>query len=120
VRVRARDGYGVDLEVQGSGLTARVIQHEMDHLDGVLMIDRISRAERKEAMRAMRDAQRQASETPGADRAVRDAGDAGGEPDAGEIARAPDPASGADEAAVPDADAAHPVAGEAVPSQGSV
>jgi len=123
VRVRARDGYGVDLEVQGSGLTARVIQHEMDHLDGVLMIDRISRGQRKEAMRAMREAQRQASETPGADRAVRDArkiGDAGGEPDAGEIARPPDPASGADEAAVPDADVAHPVAGEAVPSQGSV
>ena len=56
VRVRARDGYGGDLEVQGSGLTARVIQHEMDHLDGVLMIDRISRAERKEAMRGMREA----------------------------------------------------------------
>src|SRR5271155_4944488 len=76
VRVRARDGYGLDLEVQGSGLTARVIQHEMDHLDGVLMIDRISRAERKEAMRAMRAAQRQASGAPGEDRATRDAGDA--------------------------------------------
>src|SRR5271154_3534832 len=87
VRVRARDGYGADLEVQGSGLTARVIQHEMDHLDGVLMIDRISRAERKEAMRAMREAQRQASEAPGADRATRDAGDAADadeEPVAGE------------------------------------
>jgi peptide deformylase len=123
VRVRARDGYGVDLEVQGSGLTARVIQHEMDHLDGVLMIDRISRGQRKEAMRAMREAQRQASETQGPDRAVRDAGetgDAGGEPDAGKVNPDPDPASGADEAAVPDADAAHPVAGEAVPSQGSV
>jgi peptide deformylase len=70
VRVCARDGYGVDLEVQGSGLTARVIQHEMDHLDGVLMIDRISRAERKEAMRAMREAQRKASEPGGSARAA--------------------------------------------------
>jgi peptide deformylase len=40
VRVRARDGYGTELEVQGSGLTARVIQHEMDHLDGILYIDK--------------------------------------------------------------------------------
>jgi peptide deformylase len=61
VRVRARDAYGKALEVRGSGLTARVIQHEMDHLDGVLMIDHISSQERKEAMRAMREAQREAS-----------------------------------------------------------
>jgi peptide deformylase len=61
VRVRARDEHGEEVEVQASGLTARVIQHEIDHLDGVLMIDRISRKERKEAMRAMREAQREAS-----------------------------------------------------------
>src|SRR5271154_3091261 len=112
VRVRARDGHGVDLEVRGSGLTARVIQHEMDHLDGVLMIDRISRAERKEAMRAMREAQRQASEATGADRATRgaeDAGDDDEEPDAGEAAHAATP--GAD-GAVPGAGAAHSAAGE--------
>jgi peptide deformylase len=65
VRVRARDGYGVDLEVRGSGLTARVIQHEMDHLDGVLMIDRISRAARKEAMRAMREGRAAAADAHG-------------------------------------------------------
>jgi peptide deformylase len=61
VRVRARDARGEELQVQASGLTARVIQHEMDHLDGILMIDRIPRVERKEAMRAMREAQREAS-----------------------------------------------------------
>jgi peptide deformylase len=77
VRVRARDGYGADLEVRGSGLTARVIQHEMDHLDGVLMIDRISRGQRKEAMRAMREAQRQASEPGGGARPAGEAGQAG-------------------------------------------
>jgi peptide deformylase len=69
VRVRARDGYGAELEVRGSGLTARVIQHEMDHLDGILMIDRIPREERREAMRAMREAQREASEPGGGARA---------------------------------------------------
>ncbi len=117
VRVRARDGYGVDLEVQGSGLTARVIQHEMDHLDGVLMIDRISRAERKEAMRAMREAQRQASEASGADRATRDAGDAADadqEPDAGEAPTVPDA-----DGAVPGVGAAPLATGEAVSGQGS-
>ncbi|HEY3864939.1 MAG TPA: peptide deformylase [Solirubrobacteraceae bacterium] len=80
VRVRARDGHGAELEVAGSGLTARVIQHEMDHLDGILMIDRISREERKEAMRAMREAQREASEPGGERRPVADAGEA--DPDA--------------------------------------
>jgi peptide deformylase len=38
-----------------------VIQHEVDHLDGVLILDRISRQARKEAMRAMREAQEAAS-----------------------------------------------------------
>jgi peptide deformylase len=78
VRVRARDGYGTELQVQGSGLTARVIQHEMDHLDGILMIDRISREERKEAMRAMREAQLETGEPGGGARAG-DAGAEGGE-----------------------------------------
>ena len=61
VRVRARDGDGEELIVEAGGLDARVIQHEIDHLDGVLILDRISREERKEAMRAMREAQEAAS-----------------------------------------------------------
>ena len=55
VRVRARDGRGEELLIEASGLEARVIQHEMDHLDGVLILDRTSRDQRKEAMRAMRE-----------------------------------------------------------------
>ena len=62
VRVRAQDHQGDPLEVEAEGLTARVIQHEIDHLDGILILDRISREARKEAMRAMREAQ----ETAGA------------------------------------------------------
>lgn len=57
VRVRARDPHGEEILVEASGLEARVIQHEMDHLDGVLILDRTSRDQRKAAVRAMRDAQ---------------------------------------------------------------
>jgi peptide deformylase len=56
VRVRARDEHGEPVVVEASGLEARVIQHEMDHLDGVLVLDRISRSERKSAMKALREA----------------------------------------------------------------
>src|SRR5216684_2472616 len=55
MRVRARDEHGDKLVIEASGLEARVIQHEMDHLDGVLILDRIPRGARKEAMRAMRE-----------------------------------------------------------------
>jgi len=56
VRVRAQDEGGREVEVEAEGLEARVIQHEVDHLNGVLILDRISRDARKEAMRAMREA----------------------------------------------------------------
>jgi peptide deformylase len=56
VRVRAQDEEGAALVVEASGLEARVIQHEVDHLDGVLILDRTSRDQRKQAMRAMREA----------------------------------------------------------------
>jgi peptide deformylase len=55
VRVRAQDGRGEPLVVEASGLEARVIQHEMDHLDGVLIVDRTPRDQRKEAMRILRE-----------------------------------------------------------------
>ena len=56
VRVRAQDEHGEDVLVEASGLEARVIQHEVDHLDGVLILDRTPRDQRKEAMRALREA----------------------------------------------------------------
>jgi peptide deformylase len=55
VRVRAQDGHGDELTIEASGLEARVIQHEMDHLDGVLILDRTPRDQRKQAMRALRE-----------------------------------------------------------------
>ena len=55
VRVDAVNESGDPLTIEASGLEARVLQHEIDHLDGVLMLDRTSRAERREAMRAWRE-----------------------------------------------------------------
>ena len=57
VRVRASNERGEPVLVEASGLEARVIQHEIDHLDGVLIIDRTTREQRKEAMRSLREAQ---------------------------------------------------------------
>lgn len=57
VRVRGLDERGEPIMVEASGLEARVIQHEIDHLDGVLILDRTTRDQRKEAMRALREAQ---------------------------------------------------------------
>lgn len=56
VRVSARDAEGDALTIEAEGLEARVIQHELDHLEGVLILDRISREQRREAMRAAREA----------------------------------------------------------------
>ena len=60
VRVRALDEFGEPILIEASGLEARVIQHEIDHLDGVLILDRTSREERKEAMRTLREAKQAA------------------------------------------------------------
>jgi len=62
VRVRARDEFGDERLVEASGLEARVIQHEMDHLDGVLILDRTSKDQRKEAMRTLREREREEAE----------------------------------------------------------
>src|SRR3954447_23523251 len=56
VRVRGKDERGDDLLIEASGLEARVLQHEMDHLDGVLILDRTTREQRRRAMRALREA----------------------------------------------------------------
>jgi peptide deformylase len=61
VRVRAQDGRGEPITIEAAGLEARVIQHETDHLDGVLILDRTTRDQRKEAIRALREAERDAA-----------------------------------------------------------
>ena len=57
VRVRAQDEAGEPRLVEASGLEARVILHEIDHLNGVLILDRASREQRMEAIRALREAE---------------------------------------------------------------
>jgi len=54
-RVSGVDITGEPLEIEASGLEARVLQHEIDHLDGVLMVDRAPRDQRKAALRALRE-----------------------------------------------------------------
>jgi peptide deformylase len=61
VRVRAQDEQGAPITIEASGLEARVLQHEIDHLDGVLILDRTSRDQRKAALRLLREAAEQAA-----------------------------------------------------------
>lgn len=55
VRVAGQDVNGDRIKIEASGLEARVIQHETDHLDGVLILDRTTRDQRREALRALSD-----------------------------------------------------------------
>ncbi len=57
VRVQAQELDGTPVVVEGSGFEARIFQHEIDHLDGVLFIDRLDEATRKEALRLLREMQ---------------------------------------------------------------
>jgi len=54
-RVEGIDLDGKPVVVEGEELMARCLQHEVDHLDGMLYIDRLDRAQRKKAMRAIRE-----------------------------------------------------------------
>ena len=51
------DQYGEPVTVEGSELLARAIQHETDHLDGVLFLDRLDPANRKLAMKEIRESE---------------------------------------------------------------
>jgi peptide deformylase len=53
-RFTGRDVDGEPVTIEASGLEARVLQHEIDHLDGVLILDRTTRQQRKAALRALR------------------------------------------------------------------
>jgi peptide deformylase len=49
--------YGDPVTIEGTELLARCVQHETDHLDGILFIDRMDPAQRKLAMKAIREAE---------------------------------------------------------------
>jgi peptide deformylase len=54
VTVRASTPDGGDVEIAADGTHARVLQHEIDHLDGILMLDRVDAEQRRCALRALR------------------------------------------------------------------
>lgn len=54
VRVAGRDASGDAVDMDVEGFEARVIQHEIDHLDGILIFDRAEDQERREALRELR------------------------------------------------------------------
>jgi peptide deformylase len=56
IRVGAQDEHGEPITIEASGLEARVLQHEIDHLDGVLILDRTARDQRKAALKLLREA----------------------------------------------------------------
>jgi peptide deformylase len=55
VSLRGQDLDGRDLELHGEGLLARIFQHETDHLSGLLYIDRLDDAGRRDVMRQLRE-----------------------------------------------------------------
>jgi peptide deformylase len=48
------DVHGAPLRLEGTGLMARCLQHEVDHLDGKLFVDRLTGDARKRVLRALR------------------------------------------------------------------
>ncbi len=55
MRVQGQDETGAPVDFVAEELEARVIQHEVDHLDGVLIVDRTTREARAAALRALRE-----------------------------------------------------------------
>lgn len=62
VKVRYQDLDGDEQELEDDGLLARIIQHETDHLDGVLFVDHLSMLKRKLIAKKLKDLQRRARE----------------------------------------------------------
>jgi peptide deformylase len=56
IRVEAKDEHGEEVTLELEGLPARVAQHELDHLDGVLILDRTTPEGKREALAVLRQA----------------------------------------------------------------
>jgi peptide deformylase len=57
VVAKGHDMHGEPVQLVGTALMARCVQHETDHLDGILFVDRLDPETKKEAMRAIREAE---------------------------------------------------------------
>jgi peptide deformylase len=71
-RFGGRDVEGEPITIEAAGLEARVLQHEIDHLDGILILDRTVREQRKAALRALREG---GSYSPSAEEEIGDEGE---------------------------------------------
>lgn len=71
-RFSGRDVEGESIVIEAAGLEARVLQHEIDHLDGVLILDRTVREQRKAALRALREG---GSYSPSSEEEIADEGE---------------------------------------------
>jgi len=69
-RISGLDQRGEQQLIEASGLEARVLQHEIDHLDGVLMLDRTTTEQRKGALRALREGEEYSPPTTEAEEAL--------------------------------------------------
>jgi peptide deformylase len=58
------NSYGDPVTIEGSEVLARCVQHETDHLDGVLFVDRLDPETKREAMKAIREAEWAGAATP--------------------------------------------------------
>jgi len=56
VVARGWNAFGEPVALEGTHLLARAVQHETDHLDGILFVDRLDPEQRREAMRQVREA----------------------------------------------------------------
>ncbi|MBI3439529.1 MAG: peptide deformylase [Proteobacteria bacterium] len=63
VKLKYRNYQGEEVEEDAEGLFAVCIQHEMDHLEGVLFLDHLSRLKRESALRKLKKAKKDAAET---------------------------------------------------------
>jgi peptide deformylase len=62
VKLRYKNYHGEEIEEDAEGLYAVCIQHEMDHLEGVLFLDHLSRLKRESALRKLKKAKKEAQE----------------------------------------------------------
>ena len=63
VRLRGRDLHGDPVDILAEGLLARIFQHETDHLQGMLYVDRLDEEGRRDVMRQLREFEVQRSES---------------------------------------------------------
>lgn len=70
VLVRGRNLDGEEIELEKEGLPARVFQHEVDHVNGLLFVDRLSEAERSLTLREYRKAREEGEEETGSKSAI--------------------------------------------------